>query len=153
LLDLGLARGHHLTAFVRSPDKLGQRHPRLTVVKGNPLQAKEVARVLPDHDAVLSALGPRPGDASPRSTFLASGAAATVAAMRTAAVHRLAVVSTALLFPGGGPLVNLGRFLLRPHLLDSQVMEDTVRSSGLGWTVARPPRLVESPDASYRAEV
>jgi len=153
LLELGLARGHHLTAFVRSPEKLGQRHPRLSVVQGNPLQTKELARVLPGHDAVLSALGPRPADAMRRSTLLASGAAAAVAAMRTAEVHRLAMVSAAFLFPGGGPLVSLARFLLRDHIRDTQVMEETVRTSGLGWTLARPPRLVESTDASYRAEV
>jgi uncharacterized protein YbjT (DUF2867 family) len=30
-------------------------------------------------------------------------------------------------------------------------MEDIVRSSGLAWTIARPPRLTQSPEVSFRA--
>ena len=153
LLDLGLSRGHHLTAFVRSPHKLSTRHPHLSVVEGDPLQAEALARALPGHDAVVSALGPRPADALRATTLLSTGALSTVAAMRAAAIRRLAVVSAAFLFPGGGPLVALGRFLLRAHIADTRAMEHTVRHSGLGWTLVRPPRLVDSADDSYRAEV
>ena len=151
-LDLGLTRGHHLTAFVRSPEKL-TRHPWLTVVKGNPLSKDALAEVLPGHDAVISAIGPRTREAMAGSTLLATSAASTVAAMRSTGVRRLLVVSAALLFPGGGPLVSVGRFLFRAHIRDTRAMEETVESSGLGWTVVRPPRLVDAPDPSYRAEV
>ena len=153
LLDLGLARGHHFTGFVRSPQKLSQRHPHLSVVEGDPLQAEALARALPGHDAVVSALGPRTADALRGTTLLSTGAASIVAAMRAAAVRRLAVVSAAFLFPGGGPLVGLARSLLRSHIDDTRAMEDTVKGSDLGWTLVRPPRLVDSPDATYRAEV
>jgi uncharacterized protein YbjT (DUF2867 family) len=30
-------------------------------------------------------------------------------------------------------------------------MEDIVRASGLAWTIARPPRLTNSPDVRFRA--
>jgi len=154
LLELGLARGHRFTAFVRSPEKLPQRHAHLSVVQGDPLDGEALARALPGHDAVVSALGPRPSDAlRGRNPVLSTGAASTVAAMGAAAVQRLAVVSAALLFPGGGPLVGLGRFLLRSHIDDTRAMENTIQHSDLDWTLVRPPRLVDSPDATYRAEV
>jgi NAD(P)H-binding len=102
---------------------------------------------------VVSALGPRTADALRGTTLLSTGAASIVAAMRAAAVRRLAVVSAAFLFPGGGPLVGLARSLLRSHIDDTRAMEDTVKGSDLGWTLVRPPRLVDSPDATYRAEV
>jgi putative NADH-flavin reductase len=153
LLELGLSRGHHVTAFVRSPQKLARPHPHLSVVKGDPLQAEALARALPGHDAVVSALGPRPADALRGHTLLSTGAASTIPAMRAAAIRRLAVVSAAFLFPGGGPLVGLARSLLRSHIDDIRAMEDTIRRSDLGWTLVRPPRLVDSPDATYRAEV
>ncbi len=38
LVDLALQRGHHVTAFVRSPQKL-PRHERLTIVEGDPRQS------------------------------------------------------------------------------------------------------------------
>jgi putative NADH-flavin reductase len=152
-LEQGLTRGHHLTAFVRSPEKLTHRPPRLSVVKGDPRRAEALAEALPGHDAVLSALGPRPREAMTSSTLLTTSAASTIAAMRTAGIRRLAVVSAAFLFPGGGPLVSLGRFLFRAHIRHTRAMEDTVRTSSLQWTLVRPPRLVDSPDPSYRAAV
>src|SRR5690242_8450486 len=99
ILDLGLARGHHLTALVRSPRKITRRDGALSVVEGDPLQADQIARALHGHDAVLSALGPAPRDAFRPHTLLAECAAATMAAMTMAGVDRVAVVSAALLFP------------------------------------------------------
>ncbi len=60
LIDLALSRTHQVTAFVRSPEKITQQHPRLQVVRGDPHNVDELARSLPGHDAVLSALGVRP---------------------------------------------------------------------------------------------
>src|SRR5207244_9127462 len=63
LVDLALARNHQVTAFVRSPEKITRRHPNLQVLHGDPRNVHEMARVLPGHDAVLSALGVRPPQA------------------------------------------------------------------------------------------
>src|SRR5579863_4631154 len=99
LLDLGLQRGHDLTAFVRSPDKITRRHQRLTVVAGDPLSTDGLAGALAGHDAVLSALGKRPPGAFRRHSLVEAGAASTVAAMTRAQVSRLVLVSAAVLFP------------------------------------------------------
>ena len=153
VLDLALAGGHHLTAYVRAPRKIGVEHPRLSVVEGPARDPKALASAMVRHDAVVSALGPLPRHAMSGTTLLRDCAAATVEAMRSAGIDRVAVVSSALLFDGGGPGVRLARRLIAPHVRDCREMEAVLEESGLQWTVARPPRLVQSPDASYCAEV
>src|SRR5262249_2135120 len=106
LVDQGLARGHAVTAFVRSPRKIARPHERLTVIEGHPGDAGPLRAALPGHDAVLSALG---GPDKPRLLALGANgsgpttvcrdcAHSTVRAMRETGVHRLLVVSTAFLF-------------------------------------------------------
>jgi putative NADH-flavin reductase len=129
LLDQALERGHQVTAFVRAPQKLGTPREGLTVREGDPRDAAALAAVLPGHDAVLSALGP-PG-AGP-TTIHREAARSTVDAMQAAGVRRLLVVSAAVLFPGGGPLVGLLRAtLLRNNVADCTAMERIVTTSGL----------------------
>jgi putative NADH-flavin reductase len=139
VLDQALQRGHTVTAFVRSPEKLGAPRAGLTVVKGDPRSVDELRVALPGHDAVLSALGP-PG-AGP-TTINSDCARSTVAAMQTAGVPRLLIVSVAVLFENQGPLFWLFRkTLLRNITKDSAEMERIVVASGLDWTIVRPPTL------------
>src|SRR5260221_12941522 len=42
LVEQALARGHRVTAFVRSPEKVGRTHERLTIVGGDPLDAEQL---------------------------------------------------------------------------------------------------------------
>jgi putative NADH-flavin reductase len=151
LLDLALAR-HEVTAFVRSPEKVSRRDSRLRVVKGDVHSPEEVATALAGHDAVISALGPAPRQAIFGSTLMQDSATSTLRAMKKAGVQRFLVVSSALLFPGGGPGVGFFRALINHHLRDSRRMEELVTESELEWTIARPPRLVMTRDEGYRAE-
>ena len=149
-LDLARARGHHITAFVRSPQKLTPGHS-LTIVPGDPLRPESIAAALPGHDAVLSSIGPHPQEAMRPSTLVADCARATVKAMATAGVSRLAIVSAAVLFPEKGLTFAFFRWLLRHHARDLRAMERIIQLSGLAWTIARPPRLTKSRDAGFRA--
>ena len=150
LLDLARRRGHKVTAFVRSPEKL-KPAGSLTVVRGDPRRPESIAAALPGHDAVLSAIGPHPPDALRPSTLLADCARATVNAMTARGIARLAIVSAAVLFPEKGLYFAFFRWLLRHHARDLYAMENIVQTSGLEWTIARPPRLKKSPDVSFRA--
>jgi putative NADH-flavin reductase len=151
ILDLARARGHEVTAFVRSPQKL-ERMPGVRIVRGDPLQADSIRSALPGHDAVLSAIGPPARDALLRSsTLLADCARATVEAMTATGVGRLAIVSAAVLFPEKGLDFAFFRWLLRHHARDLSEMERIVQTSGLAWTIVRPPRLTHSGDASFVA--
>jgi nucleoside-diphosphate-sugar epimerase len=102
LVELALARGHEVTAFVRSPAKITRRHPLLRVQRGDPHSVDELASALPGHDVVLSALGVRPPKAFRPHTLVQECAASTVAAMTRTGVTRLVLVSAAVLFPEKG---------------------------------------------------
>jgi putative NADH-flavin reductase len=152
ILDLALARGHQVTAFVRSPQKITRKDEALTVIAGDPLRADELARALPGHDAVLSVLAPPGREGLRPSTLMAEFAASTVAAMKTAGVNRLGIVSAAILFPLKGLRFAFFRWLLRHHARDLVAMEAVVQATPFDWTIARPARLIESPLEKYRSQ-
>jgi putative NADH-flavin reductase len=152
VIDLALARGHRVTAFVRSPQKIHRNDASLSVIQGSLLSTDALASALKGHDAVLSSIGPPMGEAFTASTLMAESAASTVAAMSWAGVRRLLVVSAAVLFPDSRLAFRFFRWLLRQHARDLVAMEAVVRATEFDWTIARPPRLVKKPDESYRSE-
>ena len=151
LTDQAIERGHQVTAFVRSPEKLGAPRDGVTARKGDPRNADELRDALTGHDAVLSALGP-PGPGP--TTINRDCARSTVAAMHAAGVRRLLIVSVAVLFEHQG----VASWILRNTLLrnvaeDAGEMERIVTASDLDWTIVRPPRLTNGPlTGRYRIE-
>lgn len=143
LVRYGLERGHEVTAFVRSPQKIAQKHERLKVLQGNLLDAGQLAQVMRGQDAVLSAFGPATLRAvTTRKDF--GGAAAM--AMRAAGVRRVVLVSSALLFPKVRLLgVVLRNTLLTKMIPDAAGLEKEISSDDLEWTIVRPPRLMNGP--------
>jgi putative NADH-flavin reductase len=153
VVDLALARGHVVTAYVRSPQKLTRRGQGLVVERGDALDVDRLAEALVGQGAVLSALGLPPKQALRPSTFMAESMASTVAAMRRAEVHRLVAVSAAVLFPLHGAFYAFFRWMLQHHARDLAAMESVIQATDLDWTIARPPRLVVGPEARSRFEV
>lgn len=151
LIDLGLARGHRVTAFVRSPEKIVRQDGRLRVVKGDPHDPEAMAKAMEGQDAVFSALGPKPGEAVRGTTLLQDCAASAVSAMRRSGVDRILFVSSVMLFPRLPLVLRLFPILLRHHAEDLRRSEAILVDSGLDWTVARPPRLVRTKDEMYRS--
>jgi putative NADH-flavin reductase len=138
LVDLALQRGHQVTAFVRSPQKISHRE-HLTIVEGDPLNADRLVSALPGHDVILSALG---AIGRGQTTLLGDCARSTIEAASESGVKRLFVVSSALLFPDAGLIgAVLSRFVFGNVLRDSLEMERVVKNSGLDWTIVRPVRL------------
>ncbi len=150
ILDLALARSHQVTAFVRSPEKIGPR-PGLTVVRGDPRDADQMAKCLDGHDAVLSALGVRPPAAFRPHTLVRDCAASTVRAMNKVGAKRLVLVSAAVLFPMKGLRYAFFRRLLKYIANDLNAAEAVVRGASLDWTIVRPPRLIGGSGVGYRA--
>ena len=143
-----LERGHEVTAFVRSPDKLKARHERLRIVTGDPRDAASLGRALPGHDAVLSSLGAT--DRRP-TTLLHDCTQSLLSALAQTEIRRLVALSSALLFPDMGLPGKIFGFVFRNALADALVMEQLLASSPLDWTVLRPPRLTDGrPRARYR---
>ena len=147
VVQQALTRGHHVTAFVRSPEGVDAKSEKLTVVKGDATDEEQLFSAMQNHDAVISTLGPRkvfkPG------SLLHDSALATTRAMKRAGIKRLLVLSAAAHFPG---IPNrIASFIMRNHMRDSLAMEGIVQSNGLDWTIARPPRLTQGDSTTYRS--
>ncbi len=154
LLNLALQNGHHVTAFVRSPQKLPQDRPGLTVIQGSPADVPALARAMAGHDAVFSALAPRMGEMfsapSKRGWTMAGHAANIIQAMKLAGVKRLLAFSSAGLFPGQSLFVRMLSFPVRHHMADLKAMEETYQASGLDWTLLRPTWMGGGESEAYR---
>ena len=136
-----------MTAFVRSPKSIAATNERLTVLTGNVMDENQLFGAMQNHDAVISALGPR--EPFKPSSILRDSALATTRAMKRSGVKRLLVLSAAAHFPGVPN--RIVSFILRNHMRDSLAMEEIVQASGLDWTIARPPRLTQKEDLTYRS--
>src|SRR5438045_5974849 len=84
IVQQALARDHDLTAFVRSPESMAITNDRLTVLTGNAVEEKQLFGAMQNHDAVISALGPR--EPFKPSSLLRDSALATTQAMQRALI-------------------------------------------------------------------
>jgi putative NADH-flavin reductase len=156
LVSHALADGHQVTAVVRDPARLPvAAHDRLTVVRGDALDAASLKGPVAGADAVLSGIGQagRHDPLKPAST----SARAAVDAMRAGGVRRIVVVSAAPLNRSGeGDGVPARRVFypllwaaLREVYTDLEAMEAVLRDSGLDWTSVRPPKLTNDPGTGH----
>jgi len=150
VLDLALSRGHDVTAFVRSPQKIVRRHARLKIVTGDPQSIEQLTAAMPAHDVVISALGVRPPQAFRPHSLITDCVAPTVTAMKRSGISRIVLVSAAVLFPERGLTFAIFRRLLKHIARDLAQAEEILRRSGLDWTIVRPPRLTNGTNERYR---
>jgi putative NADH-flavin reductase len=169
LLEQAVAGGHDVTAVARNPGKLTRQVRTVTA----DLAAADPAALAPavaGADAVLSGLGPH---SNADAGIAAPGTRSIVAAMKATGVRRIVVVSAApvgtVASPGNPdpPKHDPGDGFFMRYLFsriaaarfgkvydDLAAMEDTLRGSGLDWTVIRPPQLTGKPlTGRYRTAV
>jgi putative NADH-flavin reductase len=148
-----IERGHLVTAFVRSPERLKPLRDQITIKQGNLLNSAELEKVIQGHDAVVSGFGPRVPISKADANLLQQFATSLTRAMQHAGVRRVVVESVAFLFKDSivPPAYLLGRLLFRGVVADSSAMERVFRESELDWTMVRPPQLTDTPYAGkYR---
>ncbi len=143
-----LTKGHQVTVFVRSPDKLGELRDQVRVIEGDLTDAEAVASAVLGHEAVISALG-----SSPDPVQLDLPAAAMrnlIAGMRAAGVRRLVgLAGGAVDVPGerkplGGRIMTAIVKLFARNVVEAKQREfEVVRESDLDWTMVRPPNVVD----------
>ncbi|MHA6484964.1 NAD(P)-dependent oxidoreductase [Paenibacillus sp. strain BS8-2] len=142
ILRMALRNGHHVTAFVRSPDKLTP-HEKLTIVTGDLTSAEQLTAAMRNHDAVISTLGT---EGTGPSTFLSDAARALAAAMKETHIERIGYVASAGIH---GEIEGIfGKFimrLLRNVLQDHAGAVKSLHDSGLSYTIARPMGLTNKP--------
>ena len=146
-----LDKGHRVTAFARSPQKLVLAHPQLERVTGDFHQAASVAAAVPGHDAVIvTASATSLGAFKENPRYFSQGTGYVIDAMTKAGVKRLVVLSAL----GTGESLRLLNpivraltvgFLLKVPFQDHERQEQQVKASGLEWVIARPGRLTNGP--------
>ena len=152
VLQAALEKGMDVTAVVRSADKKPAiRHDRLKVVVGDPCETGFLQQVLRGQDAVISALGGRRPTKAATSVYYRSADALVEAAWDTG-LKRVLVTSTALLFREQTVMGKILRLLVPNIVRSATRMEETLKTSGLNWTSARPGFLNDADEASYRAQ-
>jgi putative NADH-flavin reductase len=166
LLEQAVATGHDVTAVVRNPSRLSRQVRTVTADLAAPDPAA-LGSAITGTDAVLSGLGPH---SNSDAGIAFQGTRAIVAAMKATGVRRIAAVSAAPVGtvptpsrpnppkhdPGDGFFMRyvgsrLAGLTLGKVMADLARMEDTLASSGLDWTVVRPPQLTGKPlTGTYR---
>lgn len=156
-VKLALDDGHQITALVRDPKRLPVKSPHLRVVTGDVLNSAAVDDALRNCGAVVSMLGVALGQ--PAGTTRSTGTRVLVQAMQRSPVKRLLAVSTVGVGSSRSAQSFVSRWLLprligRRRLAEADLQEQIIASSGLDWTVLRPPRLVDgAPTGRYRTGV
>jgi len=143
LVSQALDAGHHVTAYVRNPDKLGLTHPNLTVIAGQLTDREAVQRAVRGADAVISALGPSL-DRKATGMPLLVGTRTFLDAMAAEEVERyIGIATPSLRDPRDTPsLLGLivpimGRTLFPRAYRELLAMSQLIIDSPLDWTIAR----------------
>jgi uncharacterized protein YbjT (DUF2867 family) len=140
-----------VTAFARTPERLGVQHPHLTLLKGDFHQTESVSRAVRGQDAVIITAGvSRLKAFKENPNYFSQGTRYVIDAMNAEGVKRVVVLSA---FGVGETLEHAGfvlRRLLIPFMLkaayqDHERQEELVRHSSLDWVIARPTRLTNGP--------
>jgi len=153
-----LTGGHEVTAYVRSPDKLGLSDPRLVTVTGELSDKTRILQAVRGSDAVINALGPLLQRGS-TGTPVTDGTKNIVAAMETERVRRyIGLATPSVPDERDNPTLKAKVLpvvagLLFPNALNELVgMTTAVTQSGLDWTIARITRPTNGkPKATVRA--
>lgn len=146
ITELALQKGHEVTAFVRSPEKLTNQNERLHAFKGDILDADAVKASLAGQDAALSVLNAfNPEDYA----VFEQGATNIVNGMKAQGVKRV-VYCSSFGVPDGferDPYYeqNFRQGTLKAVYGEGRKAEAVITGSGLDWTLVRPPMLLDTP--------
>jgi biliverdin reductase/flavin reductase len=158
LAEQALAAGFAVTGLARTPELVQLAHERLSVAKGDLLDAASLKNSLPGHDAILVCVAPQVGFRQ-KSELLSKGALNLCSAMGQMKVRRLIWVTSA----GVDPQYVMGKNfvykrIIKPFFLaniyaDFRLSEEILDRSSLNWVVVRPARLTDGPlTKTYRVE-
>ena len=148
IVKQALARGHQVTALVRSPKNASDLNGASLII-GDARNEKALREALKGRDAVVSALG-TPASPFREVTLLSTATRALVDAMKAEHVSRLVGITGM----GAGDSAGHGGLLfdnvifpllLRKVYADKNRQEAIIRNSGLDWILVRPSVLNDKP--------
>ena len=148
LVTQALERGHHVTAFARTPSKLRITHDRLTILKGDVLDAASVEAAVRGQEAVLSALGHKRFVLP--FTILSTGTKNVLRAMEAQGVKRLVCETSLGVGDSRGRMGLYYTLFVIPVLLyfyfrDKELQERYIKETSLEWVIVRPGALNNKP--------
>ncbi len=142
-VQLVLDAGHHVTALVRDPTKLGINHPNLQIVSGDALDKVAVEAAVQGAQVVVSLLGNVKGEPD---DLLPASAEHMLGAMQTFGVRRLIVCAPMHAYFEGDPLTfwqRVGRLRKPRKVKPLAAFIDLIKASGLEWTIVRLAALTD----------
>ncbi len=146
-----LQRGHEVTAFARSPEKLVLEAPKLSKLRGDFHRRESVDEAVVGKDAIIiTASSTSLKGFKENPTYFSLGTGYAIESMKAHGVRRLVILS-ALGTGESRRLMNffvdklVVSFLLKAPFEDHERQEALVRASGLDWVIARPGRLTGGP--------
>jgi putative NADH-flavin reductase len=153
ILAEALKQGHVVSILVRDASKVQIKHPNLTIVEGNVLDAPTVTSVLNDQEAVIQCLGVGgKGDGKP-TTFISYATKVIVDEMQKQQIKRLIAMSNV----GAGNSIAFQPWfftkIILPYFMkwlkviieDKNRMEPIIMNSNLDWTIVRCPNITDKP--------
>jgi putative NADH-flavin reductase len=153
LMAIARENEDHLKILARDPAELPGDLGAIGVVRGDVLDREAVDATAGGCDVVFSALGAR---AAGPAKLYSQGIANIIGAMQRASITRLLALSCAGV--EDDPNLSffarriLAPFARREAYADLRLMEDTIRESGLVWTIVRPAPFTDGPRTGlYRA--
>lgn len=154
LVKQAIEQGHQVTAFARTPSKLGISHHNLRIAQGDVTSYGSIETAVAGQDAILCALGTK---VIRKNTIQSDGTRNIVQAMQKSGVKRLVVETSLDVGDSRGQLGFFFAHVIRATFLrnifeDKELQERIVRESGLDWIIVRPAMLTDGPPTgNYRA--
>lgn len=147
VIERALEHSDTVTVLARRPEALDQLSSRVTIVTGDATSTADVAAAMAGQDAVISALGR--GTSLRADDLFANAATAVVEAAKRTELTRMVWMSS---FGVGDTYASanliqkiLYRTVLRDIYANKAVAEQTIRASGLDWTIVYPTALTNGP--------
>jgi putative NADH-flavin reductase len=148
IVSQALDAGHHVTAFVRNPDKMEVRHDRLRFAHGDvPGGGPPLGDAVRGQDVVISALGR--GQSFKADSLMQRSMPSIINAMQANHVRRFIFVSAMGVGDTSGDAPLLSRIFssvfLRGIFADKLAGEALIKRSDLEWTIVHPSLLTDGP--------
>jgi putative NADH-flavin reductase len=147
VIDRAMDRGDTVTVLARRPEALNEIAEPVNVIVGDATSSGDVAKAAAGQDAVISALGR--GTSVRADNLFTRAAQAVVEAAQETGVSRLVWLSS---FGVGETFATahavqkiMYRTFLRNIYANKKASEETIRSSGLEWTLVYPTALTNGP--------
>jgi putative NADH-flavin reductase len=136
----GMAAGHEITAFVRDPGRLKASSPQLAVKVGDARSIADLSQALEGQEAVISTLGSNKA----ADALIAKSTGALLEAAGKTGLRRVVMLSVARNYKPT-LFIRLMARIMAGVVADRWAGEDSLKDSGLDWTIVYPAKLTDGP--------